>query len=166
MYQRILVPLDGSEFAEEALPEAERLARLTQAPIHLIHVVDVPQVPWYGMYAATEYTVPEFAQANQSHPSDSYLQTIAQRLTESGLTVETEMCRGLIPRMLCGAAKPGDVIVMASHGRSGISRWILGSVSEEVLRQAPVPVHLIKVTTVPTAPPDKGAAAAEADVGT
>jgi nucleotide-binding universal stress UspA family protein len=166
MYQRIVVPLDGSEFAEKALPEAERLARLTQAPIHLIHVVDVTPVPWYGLYASTRYTVPEVAHADHGHLDHSYLEIIAQRLRQSGFRVDFEMCRGQISRMLCRATKPGDVIVMASHGRSGLPRWIIGSVAEEVLRQTPVPVHLIKITTPITATPGMGTAAAEADIAT
>ena len=54
MYQRIVVPLDGSDIAELAIPEAERMARLTGAPLHLIRVVDPSQVPWYGAYADSD----------------------------------------------------------------------------------------------------------------
>ena len=52
MYQRIVVPLDGSELAEKALPEAEQMARLTGGTVHLVRVVDLVQLPWYGSFTA------------------------------------------------------------------------------------------------------------------
>jgi len=145
MYTRIVVPLDGSELAERALPDAERLARLISAPIHLLRVVDLTLLPWYGQFEMSmEYAATEQMLADDSDAASTYLQTIAERLTASGLTAVTEVRRGPTSRSLIDATKPGDLIVMASHGRSGMTRWFLGSVAEEILRHATVPVLLVK----------------------
>jgi nucleotide-binding universal stress UspA family protein len=152
MYQRIVVPLDGSTTAEQALPEAERMARLAGAPVHLVGVVDVAQIPWYGQVGmAMEYAAVEQALADECAIASIYLQTIAERLTASGLTADVEVRRGHTAAELEAAAKPGDLFVMASHGRSGITRWLLGSVAEALLRNAPVPILLIKA-----GPPEAG----------
>ena len=145
MYQRIVVPLDGSKLAERALPEAERLARLIVAPIHLVRVIDLTQLPWYGQFGMVmAYEAAEPALTEESTTASSYLQTIADRITTSGLVAETEVRRGHTARELVATTQPGDLIVMASHGRSGVTRWFLGSVAEDVLRHATVPILLIK----------------------
>lgn len=165
MYERILLPLDGSELAEQAIPEAERLARLTGAPIHLIRVVDVTQLPWYSAYGlAMEYSAVEVAMSDEGKVAASYLKQVADRLTADGLTVETEILRGPAARALVYASREGDVIVMASHGRGGVARWILGSVAEDLLRHAAVPILLIKPSGTeaakePAAPAEAVAAA-------
>jgi nucleotide-binding universal stress UspA family protein len=149
MYQRIVVPLDGSDIAELAIPEAERMARLTAAPMHLIRVVDPTQLPWYGAYGdAMGYTVAQGALGDEEQSSDAYLAGIAKRIKELGIEVECEVRHGRAAKELVAAAKPGDIIVIASHGRGGISRWLLGSVAEELIRHAAVPVLLVKATKV------------------
>lgn len=145
MYQRIVVPLDGSELAEEALPDAERMARLTGAPILLLRVVDLTQLPWYGQFGMSmEYVASEQVILGDADQATTYLGTVAERIAAAGLAVTTEVRRGLTSRALIEATEPGDLIVMASHGRSGMTRWFLGSVAEEILRHATVPVLLIK----------------------
>ena len=130
MYRRIVVPLDGSAFAEQALSEAERMARLAGAPVHLLRVIDVL----------------EFEVARETAAASSYLQTIAERLGKSGLVADIEIRRGQTEREVIAVSRPGDVIVMASHGRGGVPRWFLGSVAEAVVRHATVPVLLVRAT--------------------
>lgn len=145
MYKRIVVPLDGSELAEQALPDAEALARLTGAPIHLIRVVDPTQLPWYGAFGmAMDYATIQGALGDEENTANAYLDAVATRLRESGMTVDTELRRGRADRELVAATGDGDVIVMASHGRGGISRWLLGSIAEELLRHATVPILLVR----------------------
>lgn len=143
MYQRIVVPLDGSGFAERALPDAERLARLTGAAIHLVRVVDLGRHGRLG--ASMEYAVVDPAPADEHTAASAYLRSIAERIVESGLVAETEVRLGQPCRELVAATQSGDLLVMASHGRGGIARLVLGSVAEDVLRHAPVPILLIKV---------------------
>ena len=145
MYEHIVVPLDGSKLAEEALPDAERLARLTSAPVHLVRVIDLSDLMWHGQSGwVMEDTAAEHALAAESTAASSYLETIAERLVGAGLVAETEVRRGQPSREVIAAARPGDLIVMAPHGRSGVTRWFLGSVAEEVVRRAEVPVLLVR----------------------
>jgi nucleotide-binding universal stress UspA family protein len=147
MYERIVVPLDGSELAELALPAAAELARLSGAPIHLIRVVDITRLERYGAYGlAVEYAGVETVVSDERRFAEEYLSGVAERLRAEGLTVTTGIERGLAPKVLVAATKPGDTLVMASHGRTGLSRWFLGSVAEEIVRRATVPVLLIRAT--------------------
>jgi nucleotide-binding universal stress UspA family protein len=149
MYQRIVVPLDGSDVAELAIPEAERMARLTGAPLHLIRVVDPTQLPWYGVYAeAMGATVVQGALGDEEKVSDGYLAKVADLIEDLGIEVESEVRHGRAAKELVAASKPDDIIVIASHGRGGISRWLLGSVAAELVRHASVPVLLVKATKV------------------
>lgn len=173
MYRRIVVPLDGSELAEQALPEAEQLARLIEAPMHLIRVVDPTQLPWYGMFAANmDYATVQGVLGDGTKQADSYLSAIAQQTEERGLAVDHEVRQGRSSRELVASVKVGDLIVMASHGRGGITRWLLGSVAEDLLRHAPVPVLLVKasntalVSGAESAPEDSLATATSAETET
>ena len=145
MFERIVVPLDGSALAENALPAAEELARLTGAPIHLVRVVDLTRLERYGAYGlALEYAGFEAVAEEERTVAREYLEREAAGLTGRGRAVTTEVADGLTPRVLVGLTKPGDVIVMASHGRTGMARWFLGSVAEEVVRHSAVPVMLVR----------------------
>jgi nucleotide-binding universal stress UspA family protein len=156
VFDRIVVPLDGSELAEQALPAAEELARLSDAPLHLIRVVDLARLERYGAYGlAVEYAGFDMVATEERQVAEQYLAEMATKLGERGATVTTEIVDGPTTRVLVGATKPGDTLVMASHGRTGMSRWFLGSVAEEVVRHATVPVLLIRAKPAP----DKGGAA-------
>lgn len=145
MYRCIVVPLDGSDLAESALPQAIDLARLTGAPIHLLHVVDVTRLERYGPYVlALEYSGVEPVLADEQAEAKAYLQQVEARLSDAGLLVTSEIRPGRVAREVVAALRPGDLVVMASHGRGGLSRWLLGSVAEDVVRHATVPVLLVK----------------------
>ena len=158
MFERIVVPLDGSELAEKALPAAEELARLAGAPLHLIRVVDLPRLERFGAYGLTvEYASFALLADEERAVAREYLEKVAAGLTGRGRTVTTEVADGVTARVLVGLSKPGDAIVMASHGRTGMARWFLGSVAEDVVRHATVPVLLIRAL------PDGGEDAAAAE---
>jgi nucleotide-binding universal stress UspA family protein len=145
VFERIVVSLDGSELAEQALPVAEELAGLANAPLHLIRVVDLTRLERYGPYGlAVEYAGFELVAQEERQVAEEYLDTVAKDLKGRGRTVTTAVVDGITPRVLVESAKPGDTLVMASHGRSGLSRWFLGSVAEEVVRRATVPVLLVR----------------------
>lgn len=128
----ILLPLDGSPLAELAVPYAERLAQSMQAHLVLVRVV------------ATPVPAPLVAEAQ------SYLDQMASRLRDRGLTVDTVTPAGTPAEAIVqeARARSASMIVLASHGRSGIGRWIYGSVADQVLRNAPVPVLLAAPTGV------------------
>lgn len=145
MYRRIIVSLDGSDIAEQALPEAKRLAALAHAPIHLVRVVDQTQLPWFGpSWVDQEQTTATSALGTEEHQSEIYLARVQEVLRQQGFTVEWELLRGRAARELIAVGRPGDVMVMASHGRGGITRWLLGSVAENVVHRATVPVLLVR----------------------
>src|SRR5262245_18161021 len=135
MYRRIVVPLDGSELAEAALPQAIDLARITGAPVHLLRVVDFTRLEQYGPYAlALEYSGVSPVLADEHALALEYVSVVRLRLYRMGLYATTEVREGRVAREVAAALQPGDVVVMASHGRGGLSRWLLGSVAEDVLR--------------------------------
>jgi nucleotide-binding universal stress UspA family protein len=132
MYNRILVPLDGSEVAEAALPRAEALARLAPSTLYLLRAAP----PEEELAAAT------------------YLETVAARLRARDLVVETLPVPGEPAAMIVWEAvqRHADVIVMSTHGRSGRGRGVLGSVADQVLHRTARPVLLVQADESPAGP--------------
>ncbi len=145
MYTRIVVPLDGSDIAEQALSTAEDFARATDATLHLIRVVEFPSTSYAYVYGAMVESAALVTQLeDQIHLAEEYLAEVAKPIAEHGVTVTTEVRHGIACQELIGAMTPGDLFVIASHGRSGVARWFLGSVAEEITRHATVPVLLVR----------------------
>ncbi len=145
MYQRIVVPLDGSRVAEQALPDATELARLLAVPLHLVRVVD-PYLSEHG--SLTGMFVDERAIASaireQDEVAQRYLEETAARLGSDGQQVTIETVRGPVDHSIVERTTKDDLLVLASHGRGGLQRWLLGSVAEKVIRHARSPVLLIR----------------------
>lgn len=147
MYTRILVPLDGSKLAERALPAAEELARLMRTPLHLVRVVDPTQseLSGYGIYKSVlDEGASSALLAEEGAAAHAYLERMAAREIEHGVGASSEVRHGITAHEVVAMAQPGDLIVMSTHGRGGLARWFLGSVAEEVVRRAPVPVLMIR----------------------
>ena len=147
MYARIVVPLDGSALAEQALSNAEELARHAGAPIRLIRVVDANRLDHFGLDKFVAANVAEKVK-DAEEAAAAYLQQTAKALEDRGLTVECEVLRGDPARELVADSQPADLIVMSTHGRDGAVRWVIGSVAEAVARHATVPVMLVRATRV------------------
>jgi len=143
MYQRIVVPLDGSKNSEIALREADCLSEVTGAQIHLVRVVPFTREDQIAAYSALND--PTEIIAAERDMASRYLQSLIRAHTTLGKTITYEVRVGDVVAELDGIARPGDVYVMASHGRSGLARWFMGSVAENVMRRIPVPVLLVKV---------------------
>lgn len=137
MGSTILVPLDGSALAEQALPYAEGLARVAGGKLLLLRVVSAR--------AMTEHARLGAQQGVRHHP-EAYLRRVAERLSEQGLVAETAVVLGEAAEEIAREAgrRSVDVVVMATAGRTGLSRWFLGSVAKGVLAQSPVPVLLAR----------------------
>ncbi len=145
MYDRILVPLDGSELASTALVHAKELARQLNVPLHLIRAIDptvINRVGTVGM--GFDYTAIDELLSEEEQDAKSYIDTEVGELNDEGLSTTGVVLRGYAAAAIDSVAKEGDIVVMASHGRTGVRRWFLGSVAEEVLRQSRVPVLLIR----------------------
>ena len=136
MFQRIMVGLDGSEVSETALRTGAELARRLDVPLHLVRVADISVVPWGANQAAAAYAELSDETKQEKDEAERYLATVAQPLGEQGLPVTTEVRSGFAARELADAAGPEDLLVVASRGRHGLERLVLGSVAEEVAKRA------------------------------
>lgn len=145
MYTRIVVPLDGSDIAEQALASAEDLARATGATLHLVRIVEFPSTSYTYVYGAMiEGEALAMQLEDQTRLAEEYLTEVARSIAEHGVVVSTESRHGIAAQELIAIMQPGDLFVIASHGRSGVARWFLGSVAEEITRHATVPVLLVR----------------------
>ncbi|NWF94189.1 MAG: universal stress protein [Syntrophaceae bacterium] len=141
MYKKILVPLDGSELAKKALEHAEKLAKTFDAEIVLFEVV--PFIPIYG---SPELVTPLIIDEKQKEAAERYLADLAGELRGRGHKVTTVVRTGqqVAGEIIDFAKESGvDLIVMCTHGRSGLTRWVLGSVAHKVLTRAETPILLI-----------------------
>ncbi|HIQ12443.1 MAG TPA: universal stress protein [Caldilineales bacterium] len=147
MYQRILVPLDGSKLAEQAIPYAAELCK-GATEVTLFQVVHLP-LPLVAPDASMAVPMPDPKQLLQD--ALDYLNGIAEKLREEGVRVVTDAVeRDAVAEALVEYAQEHDIdlIVMTTHGRSGLSRLIFGSVAESVVRHAPCPVLLVRAELV------------------
>jgi nucleotide-binding universal stress UspA family protein len=144
---RILVPLDGSALAESALSAAVELARPTGATLILVRSAEARVLPGGDPVAAQVGVVRE---------AEAYLEGVAARLREQGTTTAVEPCVWYGPAVagIVDAARicRVDLIVMTTHGRSGLGRLILGSVAESVLRGISTPILLLRAPEAPLDP--------------
>lgn len=150
-FRRILVPLDGSAYAEAALPVAVQLARAFDAELVLVRVAETSQIyrtltPTAPTPIAVE-TLDEIAAQVRSE-ARSYLHQVAERLQREGVRVQSEVLEGFPTEQLLAYERDQtvDLVVMATHGRSGVSRLVFGSVAERILRLGQTPVMMVKPT--------------------
>lgn len=149
MFAKILVPLDGSELAERALKPALEIARAAAGEITLLTVpvyrqVLVPGPTGYGLVIPDQMLDMQYEEASQ------YLTTIQGSLDQS-LVRSAQIVRGDVAGAIVDfAAEQGvELIVMTTHGYSGFTRWMLGSITERVLRKAPCPVMVVRCADFP-----------------
>ena len=137
MYEKILIPLDGSELAEIALPYAEEMGVRLGSEITLLSVSDSAEAPEYHKHQVYLDGVAD----STKRGAKRYLE-----MPEEAIKVEKAIVVGEPAEEIVDyAEKEGiDLIIMATHGRSGISRWTLGSVAEKVVRAGTTPVLLVR----------------------
>lgn len=141
MYKKILIPLDGSELAKKALDHAEKLAKAFDAEMILFQIV--PLLPIYG---APELVTPFVLDEKQREAAERYLTNLVEELKKKGFNATAEVKTGMqvAAEIIDFAKERGvDLIVMSTHGHSGITRWVLGSVAHKVLTRAETPVLLV-----------------------
>jgi nucleotide-binding universal stress UspA family protein len=144
MYKRALVPLDGSRLAEGILPFILQIAGPLDLEVVLVRVVQ-PVMP-QAVEGTTHFTVQDVpAELNRAR---EYLAPIAAELRERGVRVTTDARYGEpVTEIVAATREAGaDLIAMTTHGRSGLGRLLFGSVTEAVLRQADVPVFMMRLT--------------------
>jgi nucleotide-binding universal stress UspA family protein len=142
----IFVPLDGSVLAEAVLPHVSTLARMLKAEAHLLRVYSVP----LNTYAVGEGIIGQATEQDREElrkMADAYLQGKVQALRSEGLeSVAATSIPGdaALEIIDIAAETPHNLIAMCTHGRSGIGRWLLGSVAEKVVQHSGDPVLLIR----------------------
>jgi nucleotide-binding universal stress UspA family protein len=144
MFQRILVPLDGSARAEQALPVAARIARATGGSVVLLLVAStiVESRPYFVKNTSFMQTVLD----EELVKAKDYLVRVAHSEDLLGIKTETEATLGVVAQTILTYAQSHniDLTVMSSHGLTGFKRWALGSVAQKVVRHSPVPVLLLR----------------------
>jgi nucleotide-binding universal stress UspA family protein len=143
-YKNILVPLDTSELAELALADALSVAGLCHADVTLLHVI----TPFDKVFATDlGYTVYIDQQwSDQKRQALDYLENVCERHDFGDLVIHKVVEMGAPAETILDLTSRNliDLIVMATHGRSGLQRWVYGSVADKVLRGAHVPVLLVR----------------------
>ena len=146
MYQRILVPVDGSSTSDLGLAEAMKLAKLTGGQLRLLHVID--EMPFImsaeGSGAMTADVLEVLRKAGEK-----ILQQARTLVKENAIPVDTVLFDSLSGRLCDQVVEQvkewhADLVVLGTHGRRGVKRVLLGSDAEQVLRNSPVPVLLVR----------------------
>jgi nucleotide-binding universal stress UspA family protein len=152
---RIVVPLDGSDLAEQAVPVAAAVAADLGVPVHLMRVLDVDALRatvQAGIHAAAAYLR---SQEEIQRYAEEYLAEQVQQLRNRDLTATAEVLTGSPAVTLLDAIRPDDLVVMTTHGRGGVRRWLLGSVADKLVRAAAAPVLLVPANGPESAAPDE-----------
>ena len=144
MYTKMLIPLDGSKTAENVLPYARSLARGLNVPVELIEVIDIAEMATHISAAKARFLDTLIEDAVRS--SEAYLKGVANSVKGAGVKCTVEKGRAAEVIIGKGEADTGALIAMATHGRSGINRWLLGSIAEKVLRGTANALLLIRAT--------------------
>jgi nucleotide-binding universal stress UspA family protein len=153
MYKRMLIPLDGSAMAEAALVYAKELAAKLDLDVVLLHVQDRQDSELHPIH-----------QAYVEHMAETLMQQLTEvkkgmgiRRRRQRMQVRAQVTAGYPPEEIlrCADENKVDFILMTTHGRSGVKRWIMGSVADKVLRASTVPVWLVRTSLPEKIPYDK-----------
>ncbi len=150
MYNKIMVPLDGSDLAECVIPHVEAIiSGFKSTEVVLVQVLDPVRlpvsVPARGNFGFTEKDRQQL-EANRKKATNECMGKMAGNLGTTGSVFSYAVLEGNPARMLADYATKNavDLIVIASHGRSGVSRWVMGSVAERIVRTSCVPVLMVR----------------------
>lgn len=155
MYSKVMVPLDGSSVAECVLPHVEGfIAGCRPKAIALVQVIepapakfdDTASISSTSRAILTESI--RIIEEKRRATALEYLNSKARQLEQTEVTVTAEVLEGRVAESLSDYAESNgiDLIIIATHGRSGISRWVRGSIADRVLRSSPVPVLIVRAT--------------------
>ena len=145
MFERILVPLDGSKRSERAIPVAARIARAANGTVILVQVTELPSDFFTeGKYPSQMY--PDDLIEEGKALAANYLDNVSKQSELVGLKTETRVERGDAAQSILAAIEPlgVDLIVMCSHGYTGFKRWALGSVAQKIIPHSSVPVLVLR----------------------
>lgn len=140
---KILAPLDGSDIGEVALPYAEAIATNSRATVNLLQVISPPGTVEASLLGGSDWR--KFVKAMHD-AGENYLKSVAERLSGKDIKVTYEVLTGdPADKIVEYAAEKGiSLIAMSTHGRTGLARWVLGSVADKVLHGARIPILLVR----------------------
>ncbi|SFQ59979.1 Nucleotide-binding universal stress protein, UspA family [Variovorax sp. OK605] len=146
MYQRILVPVDGSSTSNRGLSEAIQLAKITGGRLRLVHVIDELSFA-LSMDAYSGYTGDWLKELRAS--ATTLLEKGRAQAAAEGVAADVVLCdtfKGTVNDQVIAQAvsSQAQLIVLGTHGRRGLGRWVMGSSAEHILRLSPVPVLLVR----------------------
>jgi nucleotide-binding universal stress UspA family protein len=141
MFNRMLIPLDGSKTAEKVLPYARRLATVSSISVELLGVVEMAEVAAEISSSDAPYAVALLNEALRN--STEYLETLARTFPNGMVRCRVEQGRPEDVIIDAAAVHKDTLIAMATHGRSGVSRWLVGSVTEKVMRGTVNPLLVV-----------------------
>lgn len=148
MYNRILVPLDGSKLAESVFPHVEAMVKAFKPEsITFLRVVE-PHIPHVEADAIISDKEERDLEAQYHAEAREYLENLIKQIGWSKVGIKSEVLpSGQIAERIINFARNNkmDLIILASHGRSGMVHWFLGSVAEKILRSSSTPVLIIRV---------------------
>jgi nucleotide-binding universal stress UspA family protein len=140
VYTAIVVPLDTSELAEQALAHAAEIARHFDAHLELLTVIPASVGDTVAGGTARD------AWDARKLEAQEYLEAVSSRLTDDGISVSTAVRQGDVAEEIIEHAAHCDLIIMCTHGRSGLGRWVYGSIADRTLRHAGVPILLVRAS--------------------
>jgi nucleotide-binding universal stress UspA family protein len=146
MYKKMLVPLDGSELSECSLEHVKAIASGCRVPeIVLLRVVEPLSAETVSAFAMAGDDLLRKAELDNQTEAKNYMVQIKNKLVNDGLAVEAVVVDGRAAEEILDYAQSNevDLIVMATHGKTGISRWFFGSVAQKVLQHSAVPVLIV-----------------------
>jgi nucleotide-binding universal stress UspA family protein len=147
MFNHLLVPLDGSQLAEAALPPALELASKFNSKLSLVWVIQPPHLMMTAANGSVYAQLFTEMRNQAEQDAHAYLNAHQESLRQQGYEVHTQVTEGEnIADALLQATESlkADDIVMSTHGRGGLSRWVFGSVADKILRYSDLPVLLIR----------------------
>ena len=142
MYKKMLVPVDGSEFSACVLPHVEAIAVGCRVPEVILLIAVEPLLIAFTGEGSMSGDVSRDVEKRGLEYAKDYLAKVADKLKKGGIAAQTVVVKGrAADEILNYADKNGvDLIIMSTHGRSGVTRWVLGSVADRVVRRSTVPV--------------------------
>ncbi len=143
MYDRIVVPVDGSDLSETALPHAVALARAMGSCVELVRAVAVPTL----VGTMNEVALPaSFDSTDETRAVEEYLEGLAEPIRQQGVRVVCKVLQGAPGHVVTQYVRRNrpDLLVISFHGRHGLRRWLAGSTAERISRRAPCPVLVVR----------------------
>ncbi len=149
MYKKIMVPLDGSVLAECVLPHVQAFIKgFNINDVILVRVLE-PATPSEQIGTGdTDLKNIQETKEQKKAEAKEYLSKIAEHIKHEGTSIHSEVLVGKVAETLVDYTDPSDIdlIIMASRGRTGITRWVMGSVADKVFRSTSVPVFMVRAT--------------------